>query len=77
MKPRITGLTIGVDDLKKSLKSYRDGLGLKTEGVVGEEFEYSPGVFFDFQDDLKLALYPRKSLARDVGIPKHRHARLN
>ena len=77
MKPRITVLTIGVDDLKKSLKFYRDGLGLKTEGIVGEEFENGAVVFFDFQDDLKLALYPRKSLARDAGIPKHRHARMN
>jgi catechol 2,3-dioxygenase-like lactoylglutathione lyase family enzyme len=68
MKPRITVLTIGVDDLKKSLKFYRDGLGLKTQGIVGEEFEYGAVVFFDFQDDLKLALYPRKSLARDGGI---------
>ncbi len=34
MKARITVLTIGVGDLIKSLKFYRDGLGLKTEGIV-------------------------------------------
>jgi catechol 2,3-dioxygenase-like lactoylglutathione lyase family enzyme len=39
MKPRITVLTIGVDDLERSLKFYRDGLGLKTDGIVGQEFE--------------------------------------
>ncbi|MBI2476371.1 MAG: VOC family protein [Candidatus Taylorbacteria bacterium] len=68
MKPRISVLTIGVNDLKKSLRFYRDGLGLKTEGIVGEEYEYGAVVFFDLQHSIKLALYPRKNLARDVGI---------
>ncbi len=40
MKPRITVITIGVDDLEKSLRFYRDGLGLQTQGIVGTEFEY-------------------------------------
>ena len=40
MKPRITLITLGVDDLKKSLAFYRDGLGLVTQGIVGEEFEH-------------------------------------
>ena len=68
MKQRITVLTIGVDDLKKSLKFYRDGLGLKTDGIVGEEFEYGAVVFFDLKNGIKLALYPRKSLANDANI---------
>jgi len=68
MKQRITVLTIGVDDLKKSLKFYRDGLGLETQGIVGEEFEYGAVVFFDLQNGIKLALYPRKSLAHDANI---------
>lgn len=68
MKPRITVLTIGVEDLMKSLKFYRDGLGLKTEGIIGEEFEYGAVVFFDLQNGVKLALYPRESLAHDAGI---------
>jgi catechol 2,3-dioxygenase-like lactoylglutathione lyase family enzyme len=29
MKPRITLITIGVDDLERSLAFYRDGLGLE------------------------------------------------
>jgi len=70
MKPRITVLTIGVNDLKKSLKFYRDGLGLKTEGIIGEEFEYGAVVFFDLKNGMKLALYPRKSLAKDAGIKR-------
>ena len=39
MKPRITLVTIGVDDLERSLRFYRDGMGLKTEGIVGKKFE--------------------------------------
>ncbi|MBI5427144.1 MAG: VOC family protein [Nitrospinae bacterium] len=69
MKPRITLLTLGVDDLEKSLQFYRDGLGLPTQGIVGEEFEYGAVVFFDLQNGLKLALWPRKSIARDSAIP--------
>lgn len=47
MKPRIKVLTLGVDDLERSLCFYRDGLGLATEGIVGDEFEYGSVVFFD------------------------------
>lgn len=42
MKPRITVITIGVDDLKASLRFYRNGLGLQTQGIIGTEFEYGP-----------------------------------
>lgn len=68
MKPRISVLTLGVDDLNRSLKFYREGMGLKTDGIVGEEFEHGAVVFFDLQDNLKLALWPRKSIAHDAGI---------
>jgi catechol 2,3-dioxygenase-like lactoylglutathione lyase family enzyme len=68
MKPRITVLTIGVDDLARSLAFYRDGLGLKTEGIVGAEFEYGAVAFFDLENGAKLALWPRKSIAHDAGI---------
>jgi catechol 2,3-dioxygenase-like lactoylglutathione lyase family enzyme len=69
MKPRITVITIGVDDLELSLAFYRDGLGLKTEGIIGKEFDYGAVAFFDLQSGLKLALWPRKSLAHDSGLP--------
>ena len=68
MKPRITLITLGVDDLQRAVRFYRDGLGLKTEGVVGTEFEYGAVAFFDLQAGLKLALWPRKSIAHDTGI---------
>jgi uncharacterized protein len=68
MKPRITLITLGVDDLERAVRFYRDGLGLKTGGIVGAEFEYGAVAFFDLQRGLKLALWPRKSIARDSGI---------
>ena len=69
MKPRITLLTLGVDDLERAVRFYRDGLGLHTDGIVGTEFEYGAVAFFDLQPGLKLALWPRKSLAHDCGLP--------
>jgi catechol 2,3-dioxygenase-like lactoylglutathione lyase family enzyme len=69
MEPRITLITIGVDDLERSLRFYRDGLGLPTQGIVGTEFEYGAVAFFDLQAGLKLALWPRRSIARDTGLP--------
>jgi uncharacterized protein len=35
MKPRIKVLTLGVNDLERSLTFYRDGLGLPTNGING------------------------------------------
>ena len=68
MKPRITVLTLGVSDLEKSLAFYRDGLGLPTQGIVGREFEYGAVAFFNLQNGLMLALWPRTSIARDSGL---------
>ena len=68
MKPRITVITIGVDDLEESLRFYRDGLALSTEGIVGREFEHGAVVFIDLQAGLRLALWPRKSIAHDSGL---------
>ncbi|WP_047244306.1 VOC family protein [Chromobacterium subtsugae] len=74
MKPRITLLTLGVDDLQRALRFYRDGLGLATEGIVGAEFEHGAVAFFELEGGLKLALYPRASLAHDAGLPEPRAA---
>ena len=68
MNPRISVLTLGVTDLEKSVAFYRDGLKLSTAGIIGEEFEYGAVAFFDLQDGLKLALWPKKSIARDTNI---------
>jgi len=68
MKPRITVITLGVDNLEASLRFYRDGLGLATEGIVGEQFEHGAVVFIDLQPGLRLALWPRTSIAHDTGL---------
>jgi uncharacterized protein len=68
MKPRITVITIGVDDLERAVAFYRDGLALKTDGIVGEEFEYGAVAFIDLENGTKLALWPRKSIAHDSGL---------
>jgi len=70
MKPRITVITLGVDDLEKSLTFYRDGLGLPTEGIIGKEFEHGAVAFFDLQSGVKLALWSRDNLAHDTNLPK-------
>jgi len=69
MKPRIKVITLGVDDLERSLVFYRDGLGLPTQGIIGTEFEDGAVVFFNLNDDLILALYPRVALAKDAKVP--------
>jgi len=68
MIPRITVLTLGVDDLERAVRFYRDGLGLRTEGIVGKEFENGAVASFDLQSGVKLALWPRANIARDTGL---------
>lgn len=68
MKPRVSVITLGVDDLERSLRFYRDGLGLNTEGIIGKEFEHGAVVFFELQSGLNLALWLRKSIAHDSGL---------
>ena len=68
MKPRITVLTLGVDDLERAVAFYRDGLGLATPGIVGTEFEHGAVAFFELKGGLRLALWPRASLAHDSGL---------
>lgn len=68
MKPTVSVITIGVNDLQQSLHFYRDGLGFPTEGVVGEEFEHGAVAFFDLQEGLKLAVWKRESIAHEAGI---------
>jgi catechol 2,3-dioxygenase-like lactoylglutathione lyase family enzyme len=69
MKPRITLITLGVADLERAVRFYRDGLGFATEGIIGQEFENGAVAFFDLQPGLRLALWPRRSIAADTGLP--------
>ena len=69
MKPRITLVTLGVDDLERAVAFYRDGLGLKTDGIVGREIEHGAVCFFELQGGLRLGLWPRASLSHETGLP--------
>jgi len=68
MHPHITVLTLGVDDLERAVAFYRDGLGFPSEGIVGLEFEHGAVAFLDLHNGLKLALWPRASLAHETGL---------
>jgi uncharacterized protein len=74
MKPRITLLTLGVDDLDRSLEFYRDGLGLPTRGIVGTEFEHGAVAFFELQPGPQLAIWPRADIAHDAKITRGDHS---
>jgi hypothetical protein len=79
MKPQIGVVTLGVDDLERSLVFYRDGLGLPTKGITGDQFKGDDAhpagavVMFHMKGGLILALYPRSELAKDarhtIGTP--------
>ena len=70
MKPRVSYITLGVDDLERALRFYRDGLGLPTKGILGPQDEEGGVVFFELGGGLVLALWPRKSIAGDTGLPQ-------
>lgn len=61
MKPRISMVTLGVDDLGRSTSFYRDGLGLPLREESAEL------AFFDLAG-LVLALCPREALAADANV---------
>jgi uncharacterized protein len=73
MKPRIHVVTLGVEDLERSLAFYRR-LGFESPGVIGTEFpgdeEHAAGdiVTFQLERGLILAVYPRDELAKDARI---------
>ena len=59
MRPHLSMITLGVADLQRSTKFYRDGLGFPVEG----EFE---GVTFFQLRGVWLSLFPRDELNRDA-----------
>jgi catechol 2,3-dioxygenase-like lactoylglutathione lyase family enzyme len=74
MKPRINAITLGVADLERAVRFYRDDLGLPTGGIIGTEFAGSASepagavAMFNLDGNLILALYPRSELAKDAGV---------
>ena len=69
MRPHISLITLAVDNLDRAVAFYRDGLELPTSGIMGTEFDIGAVAFFELQPNLKLAVWPRASLAADTGLP--------
>lgn len=80
MKSRINVITLGVDNLEKSLAFYRDGLGFQSQGILGTEFhdEISGAngaiALFELNNGLMLSLYPRTELAKDAKYKKDKES---
>ncbi|HSV12476.1 MAG TPA: VOC family protein, partial [Hanamia sp.] len=68
MKQTINILTLGVNDLEKSLKFYQEGFGWQTKGIAGTEFENGAIVVFNLDNGIMVSLYERKNLAWDSGL---------
>ncbi|HTU26991.1 MAG TPA: VOC family protein [Pirellulales bacterium] len=72
MEPRISIITLGVSDLERSLKFYRDGLGFPTTRTA------ESGIIFFQTAGTCLALYLYDQLAKDVSpafvVPKAKFA---
>jgi len=62
MKPRISMITLGVTDLERSIRFYRDGLGFP-------QLDSPPEVAFFTLNGTWLGLYDRQSLADDATVP--------
>ncbi len=61
MEPRISIITLGVADMERALRFYRDGLGLHTNAKEDD------GIVFFHTSGTILALYPYDALAKDTG----------
>lgn len=64
MKPKISLITLGVSDLKRSLAFYRDGLGFPTHDYKEEQ-----GVVFFKLEGTWLSIFPKEELAEDARVP--------
>jgi catechol 2,3-dioxygenase-like lactoylglutathione lyase family enzyme len=58
---RIHIITIGVTDMNRSLRFYRDGLGFETSST-----EEHPKIVFFKNKGSTLALYPKDEIAKDI-----------
>jgi hypothetical protein len=66
MKAYMSIITLGVSDLERSIRFYRDGLSLPTTYKDGE------GIAFFQLNSTWLALFPTAALAEDACLPPER-----
>jgi catechol 2,3-dioxygenase-like lactoylglutathione lyase family enzyme len=63
MEPRLNIITLGVQDLDRALRFYRDGLGWPVSGASAGDF-----AIFRLSTGTALALYPRDLLVKDANV---------
>ena len=63
MEPRISIITLGVSDLERSRRFYREGLGLPAAPQSGDT------IAFFALSGAWLALFPREELVHDAAVP--------
>lgn len=63
MEPRLNIITLGVQDLRKAVSFYRDGLGWPLSSASVGDF-----AIFKLSTGTALALYPRQLLAADARV---------
>ena len=68
MEPTLSVITLATDDLPRAVHFYQEGLGLPTNGIVGSAEDDTQVAFFSMSNGLKLALWPRQSLAKQLGF---------
>lgn len=74
MNPQITFITLAVQDLKRSITFYKEGLGFQPTEIFGTEFHDeitdADGTisFIKLESGLTVGLYERSNLAKDASI---------
>lgn len=63
MQPRLNIVTLGVNDIERAVRFYRDGLGWPLSSISGGDF-----AIFKISTGTALALYPRDLLAKDACV---------
>lgn len=63
MEPRVSLVTLGVEDLERARAFYREGLGWPLSSASNED------IAFFRTGGVVLALFPYRSLAKDAGVP--------
>ena len=66
MEQRVTLITLGVADLKRSISFYIDGLGWKAANQSNEE------IIFIEMNGFHLSLFPHDALAKDANVLEDR-----
>ena len=68
MKPKIHTITLGVNNLEKSVEFYRNVIAWHTDGIVGAELGDMAVAIFNMQGGSRLQLFSRLGLAKEANV---------